>query len=274
MSIPFADTPAYEIYALRYATRAAKRKDHFIGGDPHDSPMPMDYFLWLIRGDGRTIVVDTGFTAEVAKQRGRTFLVEPVDLLRKLGVEPETVSDVILTHLHYDHAGNLTQFPKAAFHIQEEEVSYSTGKYMCFHRFRHGYEVNDVVDLVRLVYRDRVHFYNGEAQLAPGISLHRIGGHSAGLQCVRVHTARGWVVLASDTTHFYENMDSHRPFPTVFHVGDMLEGFETLKRLADSRDHIIPGHDPEVMAIYPPASEALAGSIARLDVAPRKETNT
>ncbi len=260
--------PTYEIYALRYATRAAKRNDHFIGGDPHDAPMPMDYFLWLIRGGGRTIVVDTGFTAEVAKARGRTFLAEPVDLLRQLGVAPETVGDVVLTHLHYDHAGNLPQFPKAIFHIQEEEVSYSTGRYMCFHRFRHGYEVNDVVDLVRLVYKDRVHFYKGEAQLAPGISLHHIGGHAAGLQCVRVHTTRGWVVLASDTSHFYENMDEQRPFPTVFHVGDMLEGFETLKRLADSRDHIIPGHDPKVMTLYPAASEALAGSIARLDVAP------
>lgn len=274
MNIPFADVPNYEIYALRYAMRAAKRKDHFIGGDPHDGTMPMDYFLWLIRGGGRTIVVDIGFTAEVAKARGRTFLVEPAELLRRLAVDPETVEDVILTHLHYDHAGNLPRFPKATFHIQEEEVSYSTGKYMCFHRFRHGYEVDDVVDLVRLVYKDRVRFYDGSARFAPGISLHRIGGHSAGLQCVRVHTTRGWVVLASDTTHFYENMDSHRPFPTVFHVGDMLEGFETLKRLADSRDHIIPGHDPKVMELYPPASAELAGSIARLDVPPLVKSNS
>ena len=270
MNGPALQLPQYEIYALRYATRPAKRSDHFIGGDPHDGPMPMDYFLWVVRGGGRTVVVDTGFTAEVATARGRTFLIQPTELLRRLGVTPESVGDVVLTHLHYDHAGNLDKFRNAAFHVQDEELAFATGRYMCFHRFRHGYEVDDVVDLVRLVYKDRVHFYKGDAELAPGISLHRIGGHTAGMQCVRVHTARGWVVLASDTTHFYENMESQRPFTTAFHLGDMLEGFETLRRLADTPEHIVPGHDPKVMERYPPATAALAGSIVRLDVAPAK----
>lgn len=270
MNGPTIDLPKYEIYALRYATRAAMRSNHFIGGDPHDAPMPMDYFLWVVRGGGRTIVVDTGFTAEVAQARSRTFLERPAELLRRLGVAPESVGDVILTHLHYDHAGNLDQFPNAAFHVQDEEVAFATGRFMCFHRIRHSFEVDDVVGLVRLVYKDRVHFYKGDAELAPGISLHRIGGHTPGLQCVRVHTARGWVVLASDTSHFYENMQAQRPFPTLFHIGDMLEGFKTLRRLADSPEHIIPGHDPKVMALYPPASAALAGSVVRLDLAPAK----
>lgn len=263
-----AEMPQYEIHALRYATRAAQRKDHFIGGDPHESSMPMDYFLWVVQGHGRTVLVDTGFTAQMAKARGRTFVEDPVALLRRFGVAPESVEDIVLTHLHYDHAGNLPAFPKAAFHIQDEEVSYATGRYMCFHRLRHGYEVDDVVDLVRLVYKDRVRFYNGDAQLAPGITLHRIGGHTAGLQCVRVNTARGWVVLASDTSHFYENMEAKRPFPSVFHIGDMMEGFETLRRLAASPEHIIPGHDPKVMELYGPSSPEFAGSIVRVDLPP------
>ena len=86
---------------------------------------------------------------------------------------------------------------------------------------------------------------------------------------MRVHTARGWVVLASDASHFYENMEAQRPFPSVFHVGEMMAGYDILRRLADTPEHIVPGHDPQVMALYPPASDAFAGAIARLDLAPR-----
>ena len=260
--------PEHEIYALRYATRAALRSGHFIGGDPHDGPMPMDYFVWVVRSGQRTVVIDTGFTDEMAKQRKRDFLEAPERLLARFGVEPAAVTDVVLTHLHYDHAGNLDKFPNAVFHIQDREVNFATGRYMGFHRFRHAFEVEDVLLLVRLVYDDRVKFHDGESELAPGITLHRIGGHSDGLQCVRVNTARGWVVLASDTTHFYENFETERPFPTVFHVGEMLAGFRTLLTLAGSADRIIPGHDPLVMQRYPAAETKFAGSVVRVDAKP------
>jgi len=108
-------TPEYEIYAIRYATRAARRADHFVGGDPHDAEMPMDYFSWLIRGQGRTILVDTGFTAEMAATRKRTFLRCPIETLRLFGIDPSEVREVILTHLHYDHVGNFQKLPALAF---------------------------------------------------------------------------------------------------------------------------------------------------------------
>src|SRR6476660_6152835 len=98
--------PEYELYAIRYAERDARRSDHFIGGDPHDGPMPMDYFTWAIRNAERTVVVDTGFTAEVAAKRKRQHLRCPVESLRLLDIDPDTVDDVVLTHLHYDHVGN------------------------------------------------------------------------------------------------------------------------------------------------------------------------
>ena len=95
-------------------------------------------------------------------------------------------------------------------------------------------------------------FYNGGAELAPGITLHPVGGHSVGLQFVRVHTRRGWVVVASDTTHFYENMMTGRPFTTAFHIGLMLEAYDALRAQAPTPQHIVPGHDPLVMKFYPP----------------------
>jgi glyoxylase-like metal-dependent hydrolase (beta-lactamase superfamily II) len=259
--------PLYEVHAIRYAMREARRHEHFIGGDPHDGPMPMDYFVWTAVSPGRAFVIDTGFTEEIAAKRRRTYLRCPVESLRLVGLDPDRIEDVILTHLHYDHVGSFHRFARARFHLQEPEMHYATGRYMRFPKLRHSFEVEDVVGMVRMTFAERVVFHIGGAEIAPGISVHAMGGHSAGLQCVRVNTARGPVVLASDVTHFYENMESGRPFTTAFHVGEMLEGFERLRALAPSARHIVPGHDPEVMRRYP-AAKGLEGVAVRLDLEP------
>ena len=259
----------YEIYAVRYARRDAKRPTHFIGGDPHDENMPMDYFVWVVRNKERLIVVDTGFTKEMADKRKREYLRTPAEGLALMGIDAAEVKDVVLTHLHYDHVGTFHEFPNATFHMQDDEMSYVTGRHMRHYQFNHSYEIEDVIGMVKLVYKDRVEFYDGSGDLAPGVSLHRIGGHTHGLQCVRVMTQRGWVVLASDASHYYEHMESKRCFPTTFHVGEMVEGYGKLRSLAASKEHIIPGHDPLVMQRYPAPSKELDGIVVRLDVAPK-----
>jgi glyoxylase-like metal-dependent hydrolase (beta-lactamase superfamily II) len=118
--------------------------------------------------------------------------------------------------------------------------------------------------MVRRVYEGRVSFYDGDVSIAPGISLHLIGGHTAGLQVVRVATRRGWLVLASDASHFYANMEQARPFPIVWSVAQMLDGYRRMRELADTPGHIVPGHDPLVMQRYP-AADGLRGIAARLD---------
>jgi glyoxylase-like metal-dependent hydrolase (beta-lactamase superfamily II) len=177
------------------------------------------------------------------------------------------IEDVVITHLHYDHAGSLSAFPKARFHLQDREMMFATGRHMCHGTMRQAFEADHVVEMVRAVYADRVTFHDGESELAPGISLHHIGGHTMGLQVVRLWTRRGWVVLASDASHFYDNMEKASPFPLVFNVGEMLEGFSTLRRLAASPTHIVPGHDPLVMSRYP-AANGLEGIAVRLDLDP------
>ncbi|MDA8252897.1 MAG: N-acyl homoserine lactonase family protein [Rhodospirillales bacterium] len=261
--------PAYEVFALRYATREARRHEHFIGGDPHDGPMPMDYFVWLIRGPDRAVVVDSGFTADVAARRGRTLLRCPIDALRLLGVDAATVKDVVLTHLHYDHVGNFHRFPAAAFHLQEPDLHFAVGRHMRHRHIAQPYEVEDVVGIVRLNYAGRVRLHTGAVELAPGITLHPAPGHSPGLQFVRVNTTRGAVVLASDVSHFYENMETGRPFPVCVSVADMLESHDRVRAAAASPAHIVPGHDPLVMDRYPAPSPELEGIVVRLDVAPR-----
>ena len=133
-----------------------------------------------------------------------------------------------------------------------------------------SFEVEDVVGIVRLNFARRVKLYNGPAELATGISLHPVGGHTPGMQFVRVHTSRGWVVLASDVTHYYENMETGRPFTAAFHIGEMLEAYDTLSAHAPSPQHIVPGHDPLVMRRYPPAKPELEGIVVRLDVMPKE----
>lgn len=241
----------YEVYAIRYARRDARRAEHFIGGDPHDAPMPMDYFVWAVIGAERSLVLDCGFTEAVARRRRREWLRCPADSLRLVGLDPETIEDVVLSHLHYDHVGTFDKFPRATFHLQEPEMHYACGRHMRFPKLAHSFEPDDIAGIVKLNFGRRVRMYNGRVDLAPGIALHLVKGHSAGLQCMTVETARGRVVLASDVTHFYENMEAGRPFTTAWHIGEMLEGFETLQALAPSPRHIVPGHDPEVMARYP-----------------------
>lgn len=260
--------PEYEVFAIRYATRDARRSDHFIGGDPHDGPMPMDYFVWLIRGAERNVIVDTGFTAEVAAARRRQFLRCPIDALRSFDVDPDDVADVVLTHLHYDHVGNFHRFRRAQFHLQEPELHFAVGRHMRHDFLARSFEVEDVVGVVRLNYARRVRLYNGPVSLAPGIALRPAPGHSAGLQFVTVNTRRGTVVLASDVTHFYENFETGRPFTTVLDVGGMLDSFDRLIGAAPSPAHVVPGHDPLVMRRYPPARHDLEGIAVRLDAEP------
>lgn len=261
----------YEVYALRYATMPPERsrRENFLPGmDLHDGHMPLDYYVWVIRGPDADIVVDTGFGPEQAAKRGRTLIASPTEMLARIGIDAAQVQHVILTHLHYDHAGTMSDFPNAQFHLQDAEMAYATGRPMCHACLSAPFNVEDVLEAVRLVYGGRMTFHDGDAEFAPGITLHRIGGHTGGLQVVRVMTARGPLVLASDAFHFSENRTRRAPFPLVYNVGDMLEGFVRCEALAGGNpDLLIPGHDPDVRRLWPAISEE-EPDILRLDLAP------
>jgi glyoxylase-like metal-dependent hydrolase (beta-lactamase superfamily II) len=259
----------YELFAIKYARRDGWRADNFIGGDDdHSSAMPLDYYVWAARNRQRAVVIDSGFNAEVAAKRGRKVLRCPIDSLRLVDIDPDAVTDAVITHLHYDHVGNFTLLPSARFHIQEPEMHFAAGRHMKHAHFAHHYEPDDVAAMVKMNFAQRVEMHNGPATLAPGIELIPVGGHTPGLQVVRVHTARGWVVLASDASHFYDNIEKSRPFSNVYHVEDMLAAYGSVYAAASSRQHVIPGHDPLVLDRYPAPSPELQGIVARLDVAP------
>ncbi len=259
----------HEIYAIKYGRHQRRKAENYIGGDPHDTDEPIDYFVWAIVGPSGNFVVDTGFDHAMAQKRGRQIEKPIAEGLNAIGVAPDKVGNVIISHLHYDHCGNYDTFPNARFHLQDIEMAYATGRCMCHKHMRVPFEEEDVVAMVRKVFAGRVTFHDGADQIAPGITVHRIGGHSKGLQCVRVKTKRGDVILASDTAHLYSHLNEGRVFPITYNVGEVLDGYDTMKRLAPSPNHIVPGHDPLVLKYYPAAKAGLEGWVARLDVDPK-----
>ena len=259
----------HEVFAVKYAEHARKRSENYVFGDPHDEMTSIADYVWVIKGPSGTFVVDTGFDEAAAKERGRTIIKPVGEGLMALGIRPDKVEHVIATHMHWDHAGNYDLFPNARYHIQDAEMAYATGRCMCHKMLRIPFSESDVQAMVKKVFAYRCEFHDGADELAPGITVHKIGGHSKGLQCVRVKTKRGYVVVASDCCHLYSHMDEGRVFPITYSVGDTLEGYRTLLKLASSRHHFVPGHDPEVMKLYPAAAPGLEGWVARLDVAPK-----
>lgn len=258
----------YEVYAIRYARKDERRSsENFIGGDVPDKPMPMDFFVWALKGQGRTVIVDTGFDETAGRARGWTVSRPVAAGLKQIDIDPDSVKDVILTHMHWDHAGNHELFPQARYHVQEREMHFCTGRCMCDPAQKKAYNAEDVSHMVQRNFAGRVAFHEANSEFADGISLHWVGGHTEGLQIVRVKTRRGFVVLASDASHFYANILNRRPFPVLSDMDEMLNGFTTIQKLADSPSHIIPGHDRQVLSLFPAARDGLDG-IARLDADP------
>jgi glyoxylase-like metal-dependent hydrolase (beta-lactamase superfamily II) len=244
----------YEVFAIRYGHHERRAAENFILpllADAHDGPMPLDYFVWVIRNAERTILVDTGFGERAARERGRTITIHPAEALRRFGVDPDKVEDVVITHLHYDHAGNLDSFPNARIHLQEAEIGYATGPCMCHPVLRFPFDVEDVVAMVRRLYAGRVVFHAGDATIAEDITLYHMPGHSKGVQSVGVMTKRGLVLLASDASHFYANIERAVPFPLVVDVEAQLKTLQRLVAIAGTLDRLVPGHDPIVTQIYP-----------------------
>ncbi|MFM9371521.1 N-acyl homoserine lactonase family protein [Streptomyces sp. Da 82-17] len=247
--------PVYEVLALRFGTHDDRpARDNFLVDEGQFTPgsdMPMDFYLWVIRNDRHFLLVDTGFPEEMAERRGRTLFRDPVDALTDLGMTADEVSDVVITHMHYDHAGNLDRFPHARIHLQEDELRFCTGPAMRHRVVRKPFEPININTAVQGLFEDQLVLHSGQSEIIPGVTVHPVPGHTPGTQVVQVPTARGWVVLASDATHLWANIRLRSPFPILDHLTPMLEGYDRIEALADGDDHIIPGHDPQVALRFP-----------------------
>ncbi|NVK20582.1 MAG: N-acyl homoserine lactonase family protein [Methylocystaceae bacterium] len=244
-----------KVFALRFATVERKLSDTFLGWQEKDGPIDLDFYFWVIKTESKIILVDTGFSENASKKRKRQYIHTPSEALQNLGISPMDVTDVIITHLHFDHAGNTDLFPNASFYLQEEEMAFATGKLMNHKELNHHIDIEDVTKVLELVYAGRVLFVNGDYEIAPGITIHLIAGHTPGIQSVRIETQRGPVIIASDSIHYYANYNNKMPFPGMADYAGKLEGYRKIRALTDHNDLIIPSHDPLVRHRYPKTND-------------------
>jgi glyoxylase-like metal-dependent hydrolase (beta-lactamase superfamily II) len=252
-------TSSYEVLAVRYATRDCRSSDVFLNfpvyGEP-DAEMVMDYFFWVVRGNGRVVVVDTGFTPEVGEPRGRRMTCPVPQGLERIGVDPADVDTVVVTHGHYDHTGHVRIFPSARVVISGVEYAFWTSPMARRSQFGHSAQWSDIETLQRLEEDGRLQRMAGSHEIAPGITALEVGGHTPGQLIVTVDGQGGQVLLASDAVHYYDEVLLDRPFLIVADLPRMYQAFDTISTMAKSPGTaFVAGHDPLVFDRFPALDE-------------------
>jgi glyoxylase-like metal-dependent hydrolase (beta-lactamase superfamily II) len=259
---------AWDVVGVRYGTRALRKSDAYHGfetfGEP-DGPYHMDYFFYVLRRDGETVLIDTGFGRAVGERRGRTSLVEPVDALAQLGVAPQDVSQVVVTHLHYDHIGNLASFPAAELVVHERELEFWGGPEGSVPEHALHVEAAEIEHLLHACDRGRVRVLTGSGPVLEGVESVCVGGHSPGQLVLVVDGRDGTVLLTSDAVHYYEELERGWPFAIFVDLDVMVAGYDVVRRLeAEHGVLAVAGHDPLVMDRFPRLDGELEGLGVRL----------
>lgn len=256
ISLLMAAAINYEVYAVRYATIPDFPVAGLMEGADKSRKMDIAMMVWLVRGGDHNILVDSGFyRPQFFKNWKVNDFVRPDEAVAKLGVKPDEITDVILTHAHWDHADGADLFPKAQIWIQKDEYAYYTGDAWQPGGKHGGIDPEDVDVLLKANLAGRLHLVNGDAEILPGISVYIGGKHTWQSQYVSANTRSGTILLASDNMYLYENLEKHAAIAQTFDRESNLRAQERMKKLATKPELIIPGHDPAVLTRFPRAAE-------------------
>jgi glyoxylase-like metal-dependent hydrolase (beta-lactamase superfamily II) len=252
--------PQYEVYAIRYATLPAFPVSKLVAGADPSRKIDIPTMFWLIRGGGRNILVDSGFYREQFFRQWKVADFEkPSEAVKRVGLNPEEVTDIVLTHMHWDHADGVDLFPKARVWIQKAEFEYYTGEAWQSRRTHAGIDPQDVLALVKLNTENRVTLVDGDGrEIFPGIVCHTGGKHTYASQFLSVSTAKGTVVLASDNVYLSECLEKHMPIAGALDAASNLRAQDRMKTLASDPRLIVPGHDPAVFTKFPNPAPGVA----------------
>jgi len=245
--------PNYEIYAIRYATIPGFPVAELVAGADPGRKLDIAMMIWLIRGRGHNILLDSGFYHDrFFKDWHVTDFTKPSDTLKRVGLRPEDITDVIISHMHWDHADGMDLFPNARIWIQKDELGYYAGEAWQSKDTHGGIDEEDVLTLIKLNTQGRVTLVNGDAQeIIPGITCYTGGKHTYQSQYAGVQTNEGTVVLASDNMYLYENLERHVPIAATLDAASNLQAQDRMKQIAARAGFIIPGHDPAVFERFP-----------------------
>lgn len=252
-------------FAVRYATATTTRAGTFLRYDIYGEPdgdLICDFYYWVLKTPEGTVLVDSGFTEDVAARRGQEISVSIRDGLASLGLEPGDIRTVILSHLHYDHIGNLEHFPEANIVVQRSEYEFWNSPMANRAQFAQLREEAYLRHIQKADAEGRLILVEGDAEVLSGVGVIHVGGHTPGTQAVVAETDLGPLVLASDAVHFHDELEGDLPFNVCSDLPAMYESFDRLRELARTGARIIPGHDSRVAADF--HSETIGTGIGRL----------
>lgn len=235
-------------YGHRVTTRAESYLNYHLYGEP-DADLDIDYYFWVIKDDAAGVVlVDTGFAPEAGDRRRRAHYTTPAEVLPFLGIGADDVTAIVISHAHWDHTGNVRQFPRAQLVMTEAEYAFWTSPLASRTHFAAHSEPDEIALLARARKSGRLTLFSGAHALAPGIELTEVGGHTPGQLIASVTTPDGGTaVLASDALHFYEEVERDRPFAILADLPAMYRAYDTLAQLASQPGtRLVAGHDPLV----------------------------
>ncbi len=256
--------PQYEVFALLYGMLPGFPVAQLVAGAEPDRKLDIAMMIWLVRGNGRNVLVDAGFYHDRFLKQWKVGpdFVKPSETLARVDLKPDDVTDLIITHMHWDHADGMDLFPSARVWLQKDELEYYAGEAWQSRRTHGGIDAEDVLEAVRRNIAGKVGLVNGDAQeIIPGITCYTGGKHTYASQYVGVNTRSGTVILASDNMYLYENLEKHVPIAATLDPESNLRAQDRMKQLAASPKLIIPGHDPAVISRFPNP----APGVARID---------
>jgi glyoxylase-like metal-dependent hydrolase (beta-lactamase superfamily II) len=251
------EIPKWRVFAIRYG-QSKYRESSLIRGGAKDKRVPFSWYTWLIvetAETGKKILVDTGFVRGPKVLGGRFQRVDR--LLGGVNAPPESITDVVITHMHWDHVGNLAPYEKSRVWLQEKAYQ-NAKKRLSESRSRGGgLRLEDLRAVEKVQKRGQLALISGKKEIATGVTLHEGGGHSAGLQWVAVQTGgpTGTIVLATDHVYLYRNIEERTPTGSTRTPDKDLEILQQMLGLVKREALIIPGHDPEVFRRFPKVTE-------------------
>lgn len=259
--------PEWQVVIVKHGTRSTTRSEAFMNHafyDEPDGPFRLDYFFWVLRYGDDVVIVDTGYSGAEGGRRGRDVLVDPIEAVRALGIDPLAGHPVVITHAHYDHIGNVAAFANSPIHIARAELDFWTGRMADKTLFAHFGDPTTVEALARAREEGRLEAFADHVDVAPGVRVTAVGGHTPGQAIVEVQTSEGAVVLASDAMHFHEELEGDKLFQSM---ADLPLSFEVLEELRSrSVAHLVSGHDAGELARHTPLGGALDGLAATIGI--------